>query len=143
MTTPQKFYTTDAGLIFREPAQAPVTADGYIGVQKDLKGAVLTEMVMIVNMEDIKTSAGNEAYTFRVVGANEPGRSDARVLATAVLGANGAKPEDTVDDAIGDQLVLRYATARNGVNFRYTDLHLEVGGTAPSITFSAYASKHE
>ena len=139
----QKYYTFDKELVYREPAQSALSADGYVGTQKNMKGAVLTELVMVINIESLDITTGDELYTFRVVGSETADRSDARVLATHVIGLASAKTIDTVDDAAGDQIVMRFATELNGVNFQYLDLHLDVAGTTPSIAFSAYASKHE
>jgi hypothetical protein len=137
----QQYYPFDKELLFRDVAQSAVTADGYVGTQKNLGGQTLITMAMIINIEAIKVSAGDEAYTFRVVGSQTADRSDARVLAEITAGDAAAKAIETADDAAGEQLVILFQTTRGDANQQYLDLHLDVTGTSPSITFSAFATK--
>lgn len=139
----QKYFPIDKELIFRENGQAAVTADGYIGTQKDLRGEVLTEMVMIINVEAIEIDNSDETYTFRVVGSQTADRTDARVLGMCMIGDAAAVPIETVDAAAGDRYEIRFSTEINGENQRYLDLHLDENGTGGSITFSAFASKRQ
>jgi hypothetical protein len=137
----QKGYPFDKELSYRAKGSAAVAASGYVGTQKDQGGAVLTEMVLVLNIEAIDVANGDEAYTFRVVGSQTPDRSDARVLAEYTVGDAAAKPIDTADDMAGEQHVIQFNTQRAGYNQRYLDLRLDVAGTTPSITFSAFLSK--
>jgi hypothetical protein len=139
----QKYYPIDTATTFRAAGAAALTADAYIGTQIDQVGAVYTDAVTVINVEAIKVSAGDEAYTLRVVGSNTANRSDARVLAEFTLGDAAAKPIDTADDVAGEQHVIQFSTQRAGVNQRYIDLHLDVVGTSPSITFSAFMSRSQ
>lgn len=139
----QKYYPVDKDMIFREPAQAALTSDGYVGTQKDLKASVLTEMVMVIGVEAIDIAGNDEIYAFRVIGSNDAGRSDATVLGMIQIGDAGTIPIETVDTAAGDRFEIRFCTEKNGVNFRYLDLHLDVTGATASITFNAHASKRQ
>lgn len=145
MTTPvhSLTYALDAstGLIKRAVGAAAVTADAYIGDQFDQGAAVLTDMALVVNIEACKVSAGDETYTLRVTGSNATNRSDAEILTTVELGDAGTIPLETVDTAVGGQYQAFFRTEKNGTAFRYIDLHLDVAGTSPSITFSAYFTK--
>lgn len=138
-----KKFAIDAapGLIKREVGSAAVTADAYIGTQWDQGGAAATDFVMVINIEACKVSAGNELYTFRAIGSNVSDRSDGVILDTLELGDAGTIPIETVDTVVGDQLVMRCRSEKNDMQFRYIDLHLDVAGTSPSITFNAYVSK--
>lgn len=144
MTTPaiSRSYTIDAraGLIKRAAAAAALTEDGYIGDQFDQGAATATDMVLVVNIESCKVSAGNELYTLRVIGSNAADRSDAQILGTLELGDGGALPVGTVDTVVGDVRHLFFRTEINRTQFRYVDLHLDVAGTSPSIGFNAYIS---
>lgn len=133
-------YPMDAEHLFRDAGAVAVTADGYIGTQKDLQANTQKRAAMVINLEAIKVSAGNEAYTFRVVGSQTADRSDARVLGEVTLGDAAAKTIDTADDLVGEQHVILFHTQRGGNMIRYLDLHLDVAGTLPSIQFSAFAS---
>lgn len=141
MTT--KTFAIDAapGLIKRETGLAAVTASGYIGVQHDQGGAVVTSFVTVLTVEACDIASGDETYTFRLVGSNVADRSDAEVLDMAVLGDAGTIAIETRDTAAGDQIVMRARSEKNQDFFRYIDLHLTVAGTSPSITFGAYVSK--
>lgn len=138
-----KYFAIDAatGLIKRELGSAAVTADAYIGTQHDQGAAVATDLVCVIDVEAVDVSSGDELYTFRLVGSNVSDRSDAQILDTLELGAAAALPIDTVDTAAGQRFVMRARTERNGTAFRYVDLHLDVAGTTPSITFGAFISK--
>lgn len=135
-------FATDAvtGLIKREPGMAALTASGWVGTQFDQRGAVATNMVCVINLEAPKVAAGNETYTFAVVGSNLANRSDGTILGTAVTGADVAGIEK-VAAAPGQQLVINARTEKNGRPYRYVDLYLTVGGTGPSIAFNARLTK--
>lgn len=143
MALPHKMFAIDAatGLIKRELASAAVTADAYIGTQWNQGGAVATDCILVVNIEACKVSAGDETYTLRMIGSNATDRSDGEILGTMELGDAGTIPIETVDTEVGGQYLLRFRTEKNGVEFQYIDLHLDVAGTSPSITFGAYISK--
>lgn len=135
-------YATDAatGMIKREPAQAAITATGYVGEQWDQGGSVATRFACVINLEAAKVAAANETYTFALVASNRADRSDGTVIGTIVTGASVAGLEKSAA-GVGDQLVMNAITAKNGEVYRYVDLHLTVGGTAPSIAFNARFTK--
>lgn len=141
MTT--KYYAFDAapGLLKRDKGLAAVTADGIVGPQWDQGGAAATDAILLVNVEAIKISAGNETYTFTVIASNQADRSDGEVLGQFVTGNASEIAHETVDGAALDRGEVRFRTQKNDRDFRYVDLHLEVAGTGPSIAFSAYISK--
>lgn len=139
----QKFYPFDKELEVRAMGAAAITADGYAGDQFDTLKAVHTEFVLVLNIEAIDVANGDELYTIRVMGSNTANRSDARTLATVVLGDAAAKGIfDTADDAAGNQIVVPFITQRPaGTYHRYLDVHVDVAGTTPSITFGAFFSR--
>jgi hypothetical protein len=140
---PSKYFAIDAapGLIKRALGTAALTADAYIGTQHDQGAAVATNIICVVTIEACKVSATDELYTFRLVGSNVADRSDAQILATLELGAAAALPIDTVSTIAGNQYFIRARTEVMDTAFRYVDLHVDVAGTSPSITFGAYISK--
>lgn len=138
----QKTYPFDKELEVRAMGAAAITAAAYAGDQFDTLGSVHTEFVLVINLETVKVSAGNEAYTILVVGSNTADRSDARVLASLVLGDTAAKTLDTVDDLAGDQIVIPFITQRPaGTYHRYLDVRVVPAGTSPSIQFGAFFSR--
>lgn len=138
-----KFFGIDAatGLIKRELGSAALTADAYIGTQWDQGAAAATDFVCVVDVEACTVSAGDETYTLRLVGSNVADRSDGQILDTLELGDAGTLAIETVDTTAGDRFVMRARSRRNGTDFRYIDLHLDVAGASPSITFGAFISK--
>lgn len=140
---PAEVFAIDAstGLIKRELGLAALTADAYIGTQFDQGDAAATDMILVVNVETCKVSAGNELYTLRMIGSNVADRSDGQILATLELGDAGTIPIETVDTVAGQQFIVRFRTERNETKFRYVDLHLDVAGTSPSTSFGAYLTK--
>ena len=138
-----KTFAIDAapGLIKRALGLAALTSDGYVGDQHDQGDAAITDLVCIIDIESCKVSAGDETYTFRLIGSNSADRSDAQILDTLELGDAGTVPVATVDTVAGDRFVMRARTERQDTAFQYVDLHLDVAGTSPSIGFGAYISK--
>lgn len=128
------------GLIKRERGQAAVTATDYIGTKWDQGDAVATDFLAVVNIEDIKVSAANETYSFALIGYNNLDRSDATTLGSSGVNA-AATPLETLLAAAGDRIVIKGRTEKRGAPYRYVDLHLTVGGTAPSVNFNAFFSR--
>lgn len=139
-----KNYAFDAatGLVKRELGLAAITADAYVGTQFDQGAATATDMVLVVNIEAIDKTTGDETYKLRVVGSNVADRSDGEVLAVVEFGdASALGSPETVDSAAGDRIIQPFRTEKGRTRFRYVDLHLDVAGNTPSVTFGAYLSK--
>ena len=137
----QKFYALDAELQHRDIGLAALTADAYVGSQINQGGAVLTEFITVINVESIDIANSDETYTFRIVGSTDAARTDATILGELIIGDNAAIAIETQDAAAGDRYEITWRSAKNGTNYRYLDLHLDVGGTTPSIGFNAFSSK--
>jgi len=139
----RKYFAIDAatGLIKRELGSAALTSDGYVGTQWDQGGAAATDFVCVIDVEAVDLANNDETYTFRLIGSNVANRSDGQILTTLELGDAGTIPIETVDTAAGQRFVMRARSELNDTMFQYIDLHLDVGGTSPSITFGAFISK--
>ena len=134
----------DTGLIKRAPAQAALTATGYVGTQLDLLASTAVDMVAVFNIESIVTAgATGETYRLRIVGSNQANRSDAELLAEITIGNAGqvGNTAETRAPVAGDSIRLPFRTEKNRTRFRYVDTRLVVAGTAPSIAFNHYYSK--
>lgn len=138
-----KYHSFDAatGLLIRDVGQAAVTADAYIGTELDQGAAVATDMICVINIEDLDIGDDDEYGHFTVIGYNESNKSDATVLGKASVGAAAAIAQETVDSAAGDREEIRFRTEKNGTKFRYVALHLDVGGTGATFTFNAYFTR--
>lgn len=142
----RKTYAIDAapGLIKRAPAQAALTADGYVGAQHDQGSSAASDAVLVLNIESIVINgATGETYKFYVIGSNVSDRSDGEVLAAFALGKASqlSGSQETRDSVAGDRIVQPFRTEKNRTRYRYIDLYLDVAGTAPAIAFNAYVSK--
>lgn len=140
---PRKYYAIDAapGLIKRELGLAALTADAYVGTQHDQGGSVATDFIALINIETCKVSVADETYLFTVVGSNVADRSDGEILGQVTLGAAAVIALETRDTIAGDRAEIRCRSEKNETEFQYLDLHLDVSGTGPSISFGAYFSK--
>jgi hypothetical protein len=99
-------------------------------------------MVCLITVESIDIAGTDEVYDFRIVLSNTADRSDGVVVAQAALGHITAIPgPETVSTVAGDRHVLYFRTEKDGVAYRYVDLHLDVTGASASIGFGAYLSK--
>lgn len=146
MTTPpfSQTFAFDAatGYVKRAVGQAAITSDGYVGTQLDQGAAAITDLVLVLNVEAIDVAGTDEIYDFRVVLSNIADRSDGVVVAMAQLGHITAIPgPESVTTAVGDRHVLYFRTEKDGIAYRYVDLHLDVTGATSSITFNAHLSK--
>lgn len=135
-----KYYAFDAapGLLKRDVDLGAITASGYVGPQWDQLAPAATDALLLVNVEAL--SAGGQ-YTFRVVGSNLPDRSDGTILGTLEMGSAAISAPETVASAVGDRGECRFRTEKDDERFRYVDLHLQTGGSSPSLAFSAYITK--
>lgn len=143
MTTPQfsRTFAFDGatGLVKRELGLAALTSDAYVGTQFDQGAATITDMALVLTVESVDIAGTDEIYNFRIVLSNTADRSDGVVVATAELGHITAIPgPETVSTAAGDRHVLYFRTEKDGVSYRYVDLHLDVTGASASIGFGAY-----
>jgi len=138
-----KQYAIDAatGLIKRAAGSAALTADAYVGDQWDQGAAAATNAIAIINIESCKVSAGDETYLLTILGSQTSDRSDGEILAQMFVGDAGTIALETRDTIAGDRVEMRFRTEKNGTQFQYVDLHLDVTGTSPSIGFGAYISK--
>jgi len=138
-----KFYALDAatGLLKRDIGLAALTADAYVGTQWDQGAAAATDCIAAINIESCKVSAGDETYLLTILGSQTSDRSDGEILAQVFVGDAGTIALETRDTIAGDRVEMRFRTEKNGTQFQYVDLHLDVSGTFPSIGFNAYITK--
>tara|TARA_Y100000310_G_scaffold342527_1_gene446165 strand:- start:12152 stop:12577 length:426 start_codon:yes stop_codon:yes gene_type:complete len=83
-------------------------------------------MAVVVFVSAIDTTSGNETYSVGVETDDNTGFSSATTLTSADIPASEQKE--------GGQLVIPLGH----VNERYIRLSLTLGGTTPSVTYSAY-----
>ena len=131
-------YTYDADTDFRAPGSAALTASAEVGVlaldkmvnarsgtQKNKLGAEFYDVVIVV--EALDTSDGDETYTFDVEVQAAGGGSPVTAGALSVVGTG--------------QYVLKldgHTLEKLSADRAELALNLTVGGTTPAATFSAW-----
>jgi hypothetical protein len=129
-------YTPDALLQFKD--SYAVTSDAAAQVSSADKivdlGLARFEGVMVFNVSAIDIASGNETYDCLIQVSNSATfatASDIKTVATlrleaATLGAAG-------------RYEIPFLNVRDGTAYRYARIYTDVGGTTPSITYTAYA----
>jgi hypothetical protein len=139
----KRYYPLDALTKFTE--DATLTATGVIqrsGANVVLKiGAGRQEFSFVVDVESIKTTAGDEHYSWILQGCNVDTFTGADIenLASIGMGATGARQGGAKTSVPG-----RYALdVQNDqiAEYTYVRLLLVVAGTAPSIKATAFLSE--
>ena len=141
MARQQRDATFDAALQFKDVGSA-VTASAWAQVATVNKaldfGAARFDGRCIVDVSAIKTSATDESYRIRLQVSNDSTFATGVVEAVAYeLGAPAATGSSAAD-AVGRR-ELAFCNEVNGVTYRYGRVFTLVSGTAPTITYAAYA----
>lgn len=136
-------YIYEADTAFRAPGSAPVTASGEIGTftldkmvnaregdQKNKLGAEFYDVVIVVT--DIDTADTDETYTFDVEIQAAGGGNAVQAGAIGVVG-------------VGQYVVKLdgHTLEKLSADREELALNLTVGGTTPSVTFSAWVAYGE
>jgi hypothetical protein len=144
-------------------AGAAVTSDGYAQVASataqidTLNGSTLRsgdpvpryEADLVLDVSAIDVASADETYVLRVMGSNSATFASGVVcLATVELGRAAAMGAATIAKTTGRHIQAfensGYTTAAGSiVNLQYLRLHVDVGGTTPSITFTAFLAPRQ
>lgn len=138
----KRYYPLDALLLFREnlvSAASGVIADASATPVVIKIGAGRQDMTLVVDVFAIKTTAGNEHYSFVLQGCNDAAFSGPiENLAVIGMGASGARQGGAQTSTIG-----QYAIPLSNdlvQQYTYVRLNLIEAGTSPSITTTTYLS---
>jgi len=137
----QRTYTPDKELHFKDAGA--ISADGVTQVAaanviKDV-GAGRAEMVMLIDVTAIDIANADEEYNIIVQGSNDSGfASGIENLAMLNLGATAARKGGAQDSTIG-RYELPFPTEQDDQPYKYIRCYVDVGGTSPSIDFTAWA----
>lgn len=125
-------YNKDADLVLHDGAAA-ITADGSGqdgGSDAELSvGAARFEAVAVVNITACDDGNSDETYELQIRGAAATGMSSAVVLAAVPI---------TRGDT--GRLEIPFVNVQYDTVYPFVDLYVDVGGTSPSITFTAFAA---
>ena len=140
---------------FLSDGAAAITADGYsqnnsANGQYDTGAADLRfEADLVLDVSAIDISSADETYVLRVVGSNSSTfASGVVVLASIELGRSAAMGPATINKTTGRYVQAienaGYSTAAGAIkNLQYLRLHVDVGGTTPSIQFTAFLAPRQ
>ena len=99
-----------------------------------------TKCVAVFDISAIKVSANDEVYELSMQGSSKSDfSSDFTEIACVRVGAPGSfLPGDVTP--VAERYIVRFENTLNGNTYRYIRGYIGMGGTAPSITVSAYVS---
>ena len=159
--TPGGTIYTASGFIGAVPVANPALAGNPTGpvttanaVQLDL-GIGRLDAILVLDLEALKVSAGNESYQFSLLGSNDPTFSagNAELLAFHDFGAaatgrvgspyTGASPVVPTPGRSVRRHSLLFTNEMGDYLLRYLQLLLTVGGTAPSVTLNSWIADRE
>lgn len=146
-------YSFDANLVLSDNAAA-YTADGYAQVGGadavlDLGGnqgvtpaqQARIDAVAVIDITAIDLTSSNETYVFRMLGCNTAAfASNVVELASITLGKGASLVPATQKDSVVGQYELFFCTEQASLKYQFVKLYNDVGGTTPSISFSAYVA---
>lgn len=145
-----RVYNFDANLVLADgAAAATATAYSQVGGATqvlDLGGNQSTspkqqarlDAVVVIDVSAIKTTSGNETYKLILVGSNDAGLATGNVvLGEIMLGKGSSLDILNGADSVTGQYELFFSTNQSGTLYEFIGLYVVIGGTTPSITFTA------
>lgn len=141
----------DANLAFGTNAAAETkTATGYYGAPTQIDiGVGRIEGYLALPFTARKISAGDESYTFHLMGSNDAawGNGNVEILQTQNFGAArgiatipGASPAMPTVGPAGEVNILPFSNLKSGIVYRYVRLYVVIAGTSPTCTVNPYIS---
>lgn len=152
MTLPLNFDRLfDVNLQLKDSGSA-VTADALATVggstaTLDVGSGAFLDAVLVVDVSAMDVASTDESYKLRLIGSNSSSfASGIAVLATLELGVatsmNGSAGAADANKTTGRWVLPFYNQAGTTI-YRYLRLALDVGGTTPSITYTAFVAKDD
>jgi hypothetical protein len=103
-------------------------------------GAARFEAMAVVDVTALDISSADESYRILIQGSNSASfASGIQNLANADLGATAARPGGAADSLVG-RYELMVTNEQADVTYRYIRAYTVVGGTTPSINYTAFLS---
>ncbi len=120
-----------------------VTSTGYGTVDASAQvvdiGEGLVRGNVVIDIDAIKISAGNELYSLHLVGGSDASFTQEVSLCSKEIGAVGAL-QGNLDSKIS-RIVLPFQNEERGVHYSYMRIKHVISGTSPSITYRARLEK--
>jgi hypothetical protein len=120
-----------------------VTSSGFGEVDSTAKvinlGEGLVRMNLIIDIDFIKCSAGDELYTLHLMGGDDESFTETVSLCSKELGAPASLQGNLVSKI--SRVVIPVQNEQGGTIYPYVRLRYVISGTNPSINFSARLEK--
>ena len=139
-------YPIDTALQLEDAGAAITSSEVNSGGEIDL-GASNVHGAVVIQCSAIKISANDEVYHIELQGTNTTGfgtATDIVNLAGIDLGPHqtvGATAADSEVDMTTGVYYVPFCNDFNGTSYQYVRLRITVGGTSPSITYTAFLSQ--
>ncbi len=121
-----------------------VTASGFGTVDSVAKtvdiGEGLVVMNLVIFIDAIKCSAGNELYTLHLMGGSDASFTETVSLCSKQLGA-ASSLEGNKDSKIS-KVILAGSNEHGGTIYPYVRIRHTISGSSPSINYRAIMHKH-
>lgn len=146
-------YSFDANMLLSDGAAA-YTASGYAqngGIDGilDLGGnqgvtplqQARMDAVLVMDITAIDIASGNETYKLKVMGSNTAAFLTATAnLSSIELGKGASLVPATQSDSVVGRVEQLFTTERTNTKYEFIKLYNELGGTTPSITYTAFVA---
>ncbi|WP_120636026.1 hypothetical protein [Ruegeria sp. EL01] len=133
-----KFYPFDKRLEHRALGSAAITAETVLATITE-RAAQRTMYLTKVNVEAVKKTANNEAYTVVVEVSNDD-FATREVAAILSLGAAEVRQSTAPDTKVGDEYDIHWTTEVNGIKYEKSRIKMFTAGTTPSITVGCWST---
>lgn len=115
-----------------------------IGPSAGMGDGPLTPGTIVIDVTAMDITSTNEIYDIVLQGSPDAAFGTAGnivELATLSLGAKGPKRTDCDKDDVIGRYLLPFVNWYAGTHYRYLRLYVAIGGTTPSINFTAFMGK--
>jgi hypothetical protein len=102
------------------------------------------EGVLVIDISAIDTASSDEAYTFVLEGCNTTGFGSGNIEQLAYkriehASSSGTVGRQNITHAAG-RYYIPFMNQQGGAQYQYLTLNVVIGGTTPSVTFSAWVA---
>jgi hypothetical protein len=135
-------FAYDNLLLLKDAGALTATGVGQVGGQPkilDLGQNAFNSGVLVLNVSAIDATTGDESYRIDWQGSTSPTfASGIVILASRLLGGTTATGMSAA--TAPDIYYVPFAAELGGTSYRYARLNVVIGGTTPSINFTAFLS---
>ena len=135
---PNMYHPTDARLMHRAAGSAAITATTTLATITE-RAQQRTQYRTLLNVEAIKTSAGNELAVV-VVECSNDGFATVHVAARHDFGHTSVRQSGSPTSVAGAYRELLWTTELGDTKYTQSRIRVIMSGTSPSITLGCYST---